>query len=681
VMIIAIVAAVIVPYALGRVRDQRAPPAPARQIRQSSLTVESLQPDGGRARVPVDESRVVVRLEAADFLRGLSVETRYQAHFRGRYVIPVEGVAGSTISVYFPFSPGMTDATNVAISVEQGGGDTIESGDVQYGLDGIRWLGSPGGPGPLTVVVTYRSTGRDAFVYDVAAQRRSGRVQVDLDVRAAPGARVASDSLPPTSVSSEAITWAHDRLIADRPIVIEVTALGSPLSQLVLLFRLAAVAVLLFGAGFWFLSEEAAPGALDAFRWGHFLLLAATYSLFFGVFAVVAHHLSVGWALGAASFTSLPLLALHVSRVIGPRFALLRALPLAGSTLGFVVGAVYLEPYRPVVLVGALVMGVAYVTLRFSAFQEGRREHARKLARHRQRIKLLAAARRFHTQLGETLERAADARRRGQDWLRRCPPGHEVRQAQVERLVGILGDPMDPPDLPEHSTNDAMHDATCLAYRGVAQDCQLAVTRWSRYIDELDEAVRSLEAEIGDGSERLRRGLASLADGLTEARITLSRAQELEADDVDGTDPSKAVIDGQHTLDAWIAKADTLRLMASRSEAVDAGDLRIRIQGLVERMRQAQLALADALSDSARRRERGRPSDPHGEHCAVCGAECGPDGRYCPACGGHRCHPLSCGRCGHVARLPGHLVRDDWRALVVHCYVCGQRYTASASDL
>ncbi|MCB0069089.1 MAG: prepilin-type N-terminal cleavage/methylation domain-containing protein, partial [Caldilineaceae bacterium] len=58
----------------------------------------------------------------------------------------------------------------------------------------------------------------------------------------------------------------------------------SPAAQLV---RRAGLAVLLFGAGFWYLAELRRPGCLDRFRLGQFLLLALTFSLFFVAFAVL----------------------------------------------------------------------------------------------------------------------------------------------------------------------------------------------------------------------------------------------------------------------------------------------------------------------------------------------------------------------------------------------------------
>ena len=55
----------------------------------------------------------------------------------------------------------------------------------------------------------------------------------------------------------------------------------SPTGRAILFLRLAGLAVLLFGLGFIYLNDLKEPGRLDSFRWGHFLLLALTYSLFF----------------------------------------------------------------------------------------------------------------------------------------------------------------------------------------------------------------------------------------------------------------------------------------------------------------------------------------------------------------------------------------------------------------
>lgn len=208
------------------------------------------------------------------------------------------------------------------------------------------------------MVVSYVAQGRDAFVYDAVGggRKRSGAVRFTLSYQ---GARpvVAPSSLQPSEVGPGVMTWRFSDLISEKPIRVELPAGSSPLGRLILLCQLAGLAVLLFGAGFWYLSEGQRPGGLDHFRLGHFLLVALTYSLFFVVFAVVGYRGSLAAALLLGAGTSLPLLLLHTSRTSGWPFALHRGLPLSLFSLGCVVLGVYLEDQRAYVLMGATVAG------------------------------------------------------------------------------------------------------------------------------------------------------------------------------------------------------------------------------------------------------------------------------------------------------------------------------------
>ena len=132
--------------------------------------------------------------------------------------------------------------------------------------------------------------------------------------------------------------------------------------------------MLLFGAGFWYLSEQVRPGQLDRFRWGHFLLLALTYSLFFVIFAVLELDGKVGTAasLGVSAVFSMPLLAFHVSRVLDLRFAITRVIPLALFTLGLVLNGVYGGIYRDYVWVGATILLIAYLTFAYQSWSTRR---------------------------------------------------------------------------------------------------------------------------------------------------------------------------------------------------------------------------------------------------------------------------------------------------------------------
>lgn len=147
---------------------------------------------------------------------------------------------------------------------------------------------------------------------------------------------------------------------------------AAELSLVAQLVRLAGVAVLLFGGGFWYLAELHDPGRLDTFRIGHFLLLASTHALFFAVFGVLgAHELDAWLAVAVAAAVSYPLLVLHVARIVDPHFAWCSALPLAVLTTGSVVNGVYGGAARAFVWLGIVCLVVAVVTLTYPALARG----------------------------------------------------------------------------------------------------------------------------------------------------------------------------------------------------------------------------------------------------------------------------------------------------------------------
>ena len=134
-------------------------------------------------------------------------------------------------------------------------------------------------------------------------------------------------------------------------------------SQAARLVQLAGVAVLLFGAGFWYLAELRRPGQLERFRLGQFLLLALTYSLFFVTFAVLdARGWTMTQAVGTAALVSYPLVAMHVATIVGWRFALTAALPLTAWTTGIVVNGACGGDLRSLIYLAMLAGAVAFLT-------------------------------------------------------------------------------------------------------------------------------------------------------------------------------------------------------------------------------------------------------------------------------------------------------------------------------
>ena len=149
---------------------------------------------------------------------------------------------------------------------------------------------------------------------------------------------------------------------------------GGPtrLSQVGGLVELAGPSVLLFGAGFWYAVELHQPGRLDAFRLGHFLLLAATYSLFFVIFGVLGAQEVPSWlAIAIAATIALPLLIAHVATIVNLRFALRSALPLSLMTMGLVVNHVYGDTAKSFVYLGVACVVVAFVTLSYPQLVRG----------------------------------------------------------------------------------------------------------------------------------------------------------------------------------------------------------------------------------------------------------------------------------------------------------------------
>jgi hypothetical protein len=235
---------------------------------------------------------------------------------------------------------------------------------------------------PQTAEVSFTALGRERFDFTLPPARLLRDISVDLNLSGSKTHYVPDESLQPTRTSEDRLTWTYKNLVSDRGITVMIPGAQSPLARVLLLFRLMAVAILLFGAGFWFLSEQVKPGRLDTFRFGHFLLLAINYSLFFGIFTLLEFHGRLGTpaAMAVSAIFSLPLLALHVSRVLDWRFALTRVAPLTLFTLGLVINGVYGGTIRDYVFVGAAIFIIGYITIIYPTWTANRQQYQKELA-------------------------------------------------------------------------------------------------------------------------------------------------------------------------------------------------------------------------------------------------------------------------------------------------------------
>jgi prepilin-type N-terminal cleavage/methylation domain-containing protein len=367
VVVIGVLSAIVVPKLAQFAADDRSSRETAARAEAERGALKAQQdaaPEAATEDLPeLSSEKLAVRLGADQRRVGAEVLTRVTAAFSGRYVIEDPSLGKAPVRLYFPFPLGTTEARDVLLRLQTPAG-LVEPPDVSYGRGGIRWKGRLPGPRLVVADASFIAQAPDRLVYRLVPARRVRALEIELDASGAPAFAVPESALQPTSVAGKLLRWQAGNLVSDRPIVVEIPEAGGPISQVLALFHLVGVAVLLFGAGFWYLCELQYAGRLDPFHWWDFALLAANYSLFFVAFAVLSlkGQLGTAWCVAAAAALSLPLLALHVSRIIDARFALTRVVPLGAFTLGLMVCAVYGGPWREYALLGGGLAAVAFVT-------------------------------------------------------------------------------------------------------------------------------------------------------------------------------------------------------------------------------------------------------------------------------------------------------------------------------
>jgi prepilin-type N-terminal cleavage/methylation domain-containing protein len=307
------------------------------------------------------------------------VYTHYQVDCKGRIVFRHPGGTDESPVLLFVFFP---DATVEASDVEL----TLTSGperkpytpkQVLYRREGIYCLCAMEREQTLAADLRFTAIGRDRFDYRLPPAQQLQSVVISLHLRGEKATTIPDYSLQPTSSTADERRWEFHNLVSERRITVLIPEEMAAVSRVLYLWRFVAVAVLLFGAGFLYLSEQVRPGQLDRFRFGHFLLLAITFSLFFVILTVLAYHgdLDTIPSMIVAAVFSLPLLVFHVAAVLGFRFAITRVLPLAIFSLGLVINGVYGGSVRDYVYTGAAVLVIAYLTLTFPRWSARRQQH------------------------------------------------------------------------------------------------------------------------------------------------------------------------------------------------------------------------------------------------------------------------------------------------------------------
>ena len=406
VAIISVLSGILLPVfikARDRARKQAAEQVAMLPNRLRSGTQRQTLPSGP---APImDAVKLDMKLSSSYHRIGMDVFTRYRVDCVGRVVFrhpggtAERGTAERRVVLVVPFPKDIVDARDVQLRVRRTSPDVTvpDRGnpllDVVYDKSGIYATCLLDRGGILTADLTFTAFGREQFDYALPPARELRSVAITLNLSGTESRTIPDEALQPSVAGPNQLRWEFKNLVSDRQITVLIPGAEAPLARVLLLSRLVAVAVLLFGAGFWFLSEQVNPGQLDRFRWGHFLLLALTFSLFFVIFAVLEFHgrLTTPLSMAVSGLFSLPLLVLHVSRVLDLRFAITRVLPLAVFTLGLVVNGVYGGAFRDYGFIGATIFIIGYATIAYESWAAGRERHLRNqegayLARRRELV-------------------------------------------------------------------------------------------------------------------------------------------------------------------------------------------------------------------------------------------------------------------------------------------------------
>lgn len=655
VAIMAVVAGVVVPATLSRIqRGQRSSPdeAPAPALSQTPPRLIELDLEGrdlGPARL--ESSAVAIELDARDVLEGLEMRARYRLRFEARLRVRAPAAEARALRLEFAFPEGVRQVSAVGLWREGPEGRRAVRG-LHTDARGLSWTGTVTAGRTETLVVRYEARGRDGFALDPIPAGEAADLEVELRLPAETRVRLPPDGLEPTDRGAGRLAWTYEGLVGGRPIRVALEAGASPLGRRILLFQLAGLGVLLFGAGFWFLSEEDEAGALDDFRFGHFLLLASTFSLFVPTFAVLDGYLGPIGAAALAAALSLPLLGLHTARVRGRRFALRRGVPLGALIHGGVLLGVQAEGHRPAVALVAGLLVVAWVTWAHRRFVDGRRAHAEARRDRLAHARAQAEARRLGTladgqeaALARAVEEARALLRSSGGTAERLEPAAAER-AELERVLGRAEALLAEPAPAEPGDTAAPED----------------FATWARQRESRGKA----SAELGAGLE----AAAAAGRGAIEA----ARAARLEAE--------RRLVEADRRLAAALARhprtegeraelaerraeAEALRGEAGRGLTQAGTDAVDRIERLAVALRALERSLETAAEQA--RRSSGE------QHCTRCGAELSPSAGFCAACGTRAPLRLDCEGCGRPTVLPPSRLGRRWDAEPLHCGHCGTR--------
>ena len=619
----------------------------------------------------VDEAQVRVTLDVRHRLYGMDVYTIYEANLEGTFLFRNVSDEKDPVKIAFPFPDRTSEAMNVSLLfAKEGSQEWSEPAGVRYDKEGITWIGNMAKGATVRAKVTYRAAGQNRFAFSLPGDGLARKVDFVLLSPNVSADYVTKESLRPTKVGKGELHWHYDNVVASSPIVVDLPGGTSPIGRVMLLCKLVSLAVLLFGAGFWYLSEEYKPGQLDDFEWGHFLLLATTYSLFFVIFAVLSYNDASRPALHmlVAALLSLPLLMLHVTRFVSRSFALSRVLPLAIFTLGLVINGVYGGPYRDYVFIGAAVFTMAYVTVTFQKWLAGLTAHEKAQQKRRffrDRVnKAKAALDGFHQVVKTFTPVWADCRDAldvSRDDFPKIVISIDEKKKEIEEYIEAVEELQNAFDELSKENKDNHQEET-----------EDFIFRTHRRSNQLTEAINSLrlltsllleerrkaahfkeckEKELNEVIRKFERACRAAASFSEEANENLGKKIGTE--------------EGRKLLEKRIKELE--ELTSRLPEVKDKKVAKLRLERMLRQVNEHIELLKMTNEELAVREE---SADLTVVHCLVCGHGA-PPSDHCPACGAKHPSKMVCSRCHTMWRHPLHLIAKEHKDRAIHCVNCG----------
>lgn len=728
----------------------------------------ALVQDPIRAKILVDEgnelrpkeapeivaAEIAVQLKLFYVLAGLSTSTHYSSRFDATFCVRRrDKQSDRKLSLNFPFPPGLTEARGVKFRLfrRSSDGEPLNikelkkvddklfknaEGESVFSQRGIQWEGALGLEEDLLVRIHYEAEGRDAIRYAINSGGRSRYVNFQLKIANSRRAEIPppSEALKPISIEDyvdengrgQILQWRLEDVITSLPVVVKLPSSQSPLGKMILLGQLAGLAVLIFGAGFFYLSEGYKPGQLDNFGWSHFLLLSVTYFMFFPVFAMSENVLGFWPAMGVGSVLSLPLFTYHVARYTDKTFALTRNLPFSVLTLIFVISGVYLEDYRPYVYTGGAVIIIFYLTIDLRSWIQKTEQYGREQGYkfQRQRIYLEIedhwddSKRQFNwaegriqtlsqivqrEELPENFEHLASTLERHQSQLaesKELASGLEARwrelqavndsdlvkswsdySSQLENLKKDLGRLT--------SSRGFVVSELERAQANLDTAAQAGRTKIAEKQQEMLALLSGIHLELGETSSLFEELSKDVERSELEGREQLREFIELEQknwrhlkSDLEGLATQLNALKNQSAtmlLRRFMGEARSLTWSAKRLKE------KVTLHGERARVLESRWKALESQEDARHRYSLSMggegPQTPEA-HCPACGASTSANQRFCAQCSLELPQTFACDSCGDVMRVFKHLLsKRKWSEAKLHCLCCGEQVGAGVSGM